>query len=133
MHPVLFEIFGKEIRSYGVMAALGFLAAILTWTWLGRRENRPDGFAADLGFWLMASGIVGSRLAYVAANWSYYQSAPLEILRIDHGGLIFYGGLLLRRGAGRLCAPPPPAAVAHADFAIPGLPSVTPSDASAAS
>jgi phosphatidylglycerol:prolipoprotein diacylglycerol transferase len=122
MHPVLFEIFGKEIRSYGVMAALGFLAAILTWIWLGRRENRPDGFAADLGFWLMASGIVGSRLAYVAANWSDYQNAPLEILRIDHGGLIFYGGLILASIALVVFARRRRLPLWHmADFAIPGL------------
>lgn len=97
MHPVLFRILGKEIYSYGAMAALGLLAAILTWQWLDRREDRPPGFAADLGFWLMVSGIVGSRVTYVMANWSYYRSAPLEIIRIDQGGLIFYGGLILGR------------------------------------
>ena len=95
MHPILFSVFGKEIYSYGIMAALGFLAGILTWLWMARRETRPPGFAADLGFWLMAGGIVGSRLAYVVANWTYYRSAPLEIVRIDQGGLIFYGGFLL--------------------------------------
>lgn len=122
MHPVLFEIFGKEIRSYGVMAALGFLAAIVTWLWMGRRENRPDGFAADLGFWLMAGGIVGSRLAYVLANWSYYAAAPLEILRIDQGGLIFYGGLILASLILVVFARRHRLPLWHmADFAIPGL------------
>ncbi|MFY9375303.1 MAG: prolipoprotein diacylglyceryl transferase family protein, partial [Kiritimatiellia bacterium] len=72
MHPILFHIFGRPIYSYGVMAALGFLSAILTWQWLGRHENRPPGFAADLGFWLMTSGIIGARAAYVIANWPYY-------------------------------------------------------------
>ena len=78
MHPILFSVFGKEIYSYGIMAALGFLVGILTWLWLGRRESRPPGFAADLGFWLMAGGIVGSRLAYVVANWSYYRAAGAD-------------------------------------------------------
>ena len=45
MHPILFSVFGKEIYSYGVMAALGFMAGLLTWAWLGRHENRPPGFA----------------------------------------------------------------------------------------
>jgi len=122
VHPILFQIFGKDIRSYGVMAALGFLAAILTWVWIGRREKRPEGFAADLGFWLMASGIIGSRIAYVAANWSYYRSNPLDIIRIDHGGLIFYGGLILASIALVLFARRRRLPVWHvADFAIPGL------------
>lgn len=122
MHPVLFQIFGKEIYSYGIMTALGFLCAILTWLWLGRREARPPGFAADLGFWLMTSGIVGSRIAYVAANWSHYRAAPLAIIRIDQGGLIFYGGLLLASAALALFARHHRLPLWHlADFAIPGL------------
>ncbi len=122
MHPILFEVFGKEIYSYGVMAALGFLAAVLTWLWMGRNENRPEGFAPDLGFWLMASGIIGSRAAYVAANWSHYRGAPLDIVRIDQGGLIFYGGLLLASAALVLFARRRRLPLWHvADFAIPGL------------
>ena len=122
MHPILFSVFGKDIYSYGVMAALGFLAGILTWTWLARRELRPEGFATDLGFWLMASGIVGSRLAYVAANWSYYRDNPLEIVRIDQGGLIFYGGFLLACAALVIFARRHRVPVWHmADFAIPAL------------
>lgn len=122
MHPILFSVFGKEIHSYGIMAALGFLASILTWTWLARREAHPPGFAADLGFWLMTSGIVGSRLAYVLANWDHYRAAPLEILRIDQGGLIFYGGFLLACAALALFARHHRLPLWHAaDFAIPGL------------
>lgn len=122
MHPVLFHIFGKEIYSYGLMAAAGFMASILTWMWLGRRETRPPGFATDLGFWLMTSGIVGSRLAYVFAHWSYYSTVPLEIIRIDQGGLIFYGGLLLASATLALFARHHRMPLWHAaDFAIPGL------------
>jgi phosphatidylglycerol---prolipoprotein diacylglyceryl transferase len=122
MHPVLFHIFGKEIYSYGIMAALGFLAGILTWHWLGRRETRPPGFAADLGFWLLTSGIVGSRIAYVVANWAHYRAAPLEIIRIDQGGLIFYGGLILASGALAFFARHHRLPLWHAaDFAVPGL------------
>lgn len=122
MHPILFSVFGKEIYSYGVMAALGFMAGLLTWAWLGRHENRPPGFASDLGFWLMASGIVGSRLAYVFANWTYYRGNLLEIVRIDQGGLIFYGGFLLACVVLVLFARHHRVPLWHlADFAIPAL------------
>ena len=122
MHPILFSVFGKDIYSYGVMTALAYIAGNITWTWLPRRELRPEGFATDLGFWLMASGIVGSRLAYVAANWSYYRVNPLEIVRIDQGGLIFYGGFLLACAALVIFARRHRVPVWHmADFAIPAL------------
>ena len=122
MHPVLFQVFGKDIHTYGVMAALGFLAGLLTWLWLERHESRPPGFAADLGFWLMSSGVIGSRAAYVLANWVYYQARPLEIVRIDQGGLIFYGGLILAAAVLAVFARHHRLPLWHlADFAIPAL------------
>lgn len=122
MHPILFHIFGRPIYSYGVMAALGFLSAILTWQWLGRHENRPPGFAADLGFWLMTSGIIGARAAYVIANWPYYSAHPHRILLITEGGLIFYGGFILAALALILFARRHRHPLWRlADYAIPGL------------
>lgn len=122
MHPILFHVLGRPIYTYGVMAALGFLSAILTWQWLGRHEKRPPGFAADLGFWLMSSGIVGARAAYVMANWPYYAAHPLRIILITEGGLIFYGGFILAALALILFARRRHLSLWRlADFAIPGL------------
>lgn len=97
MHAIAFTLAGRPIYWYGILMALAFLGGIGTWTLLGRREGRPAADCADLGFWVMLSGIAGARIAYVAANWSEYAGRPLSILRVDQGGLVFYGGLL---GAG---------------------------------
>lgn len=123
MHPVLFMVFGFPVRAYGVMAALGFLAAVGTWMWLGRRDPRfPQDLAVDLGVCLMLSGIAGSRIAYVVANWEHYRAAPAEIIRIDQGGLIFYGGLILASAVLVLFARRKGIPLWRmADFAIPGL------------
>jgi phosphatidylglycerol:prolipoprotein diacylglycerol transferase len=94
MEKIAFHIGSRPIYWYGVMVALAFLAGVVHWTALGRRERRPPGFGSDLGFWIMLSGILGARLAYVAANWADFAAAPLEIVRIDQGGLIYYGGFL---------------------------------------
>jgi phosphatidylglycerol:prolipoprotein diacylglycerol transferase len=94
MHPELITVFGRPIYWYGVMTALGFLAAVANWAWLGRREGREKGLASELGIWVMAGGILGARVAYVLANWPEYAADPLEIIRIDKGGLIFYGGFI---------------------------------------
>jgi phosphatidylglycerol:prolipoprotein diacylglycerol transferase len=42
----------------------------------------------------MAAGIVGARLAYVASDPADYLTNPLKILRVDEGGLVFYGGFV---------------------------------------
>lgn len=94
MHPVCFELFGRPIYWYGIMMATAFLAGVANWWHLGRREGRDFGFAVDLGFWAMAAGIVGARLTYVLSEWEYFRAHPLQILRVDQGGLVFYGGFI---------------------------------------
>ena len=90
--PVCFHIASRPVYWYGVMMALAFLAGIGHWQWLGRKTGRDVSGISDLAFALMLGGIAGARIAYVAANWHYFRSAPSEIIRIDQGGLIFYGG-----------------------------------------
>ena len=48
----------------------------------------------DLCFYLLISAIVGSRLFYMAANPVIFFQDPWEIIRIQNGGLVFYGGLI---------------------------------------
>lgn len=94
MNPVCFHIGSHPIYWYGVLMALAFLAGISHWQWLGRRTGRDVSLAGDLAFWLMIGGIIGARIAYVFSNFDYFRAAPQEIIRIDQGGLIYYGGFI---------------------------------------
>ena len=94
MHSELFSIGGLVIRGYGLMMALGFVLGLMNWVWLGRRSGRDFTYCSDLLFWIMVSGIAGARAVYVLFEWDYYREHPLLILRIDQGGLVFYGGFL---------------------------------------
>jgi phosphatidylglycerol:prolipoprotein diacylglycerol transferase len=123
MNPIIFQLFGHPIRWYGLLTAAGFLAAVLNWNRLARREGFDPQLGSELGVWTILSGILGARLFYVLANWRVYLKAPWEILAIWHGGQIFYGGLIV--GIVALCwlarrrrFPIP----AFADFAITGVP-----------
>ena len=92
--PVAFVIFGRPIYWYGILVALGFLAALVHWNALSRRLQFPAGIGSDLAFLVMIGGILGARALYVLSNWAHFSAHPLEIIRIDQGGLIFYGGFL---------------------------------------
>lgn len=94
MQSVCFYFFGRPIFWYGVMIAAAFLACITHLSLLGRREGRSYAFVSDLGFWIMVSGIIGARLAYVLANYDFFSKAPGLIFRVDQGGLIYYGGFI---------------------------------------
>ncbi len=92
MDPIAFQIGSLAIRWYGIFAAAGFLAGYLM---LQRRADRLGigrERGADLAFLAMLGGILGARCLYVAQNWSYFRQHWVEIPRIDHGGLVFYGG-----------------------------------------
>lgn len=90
MNPVIYG----PIRWYGVLTALGFLLGI----WIAARLAKKSGLSSDvivnLGFIAMVAGILGARIFYVIANWGEFASNPLEIIRVDHGGLVFYGGFI---------------------------------------
>jgi phosphatidylglycerol---prolipoprotein diacylglyceryl transferase len=94
MHPIFLTIGRLNIHWYGVMMALAFVVGLLNWTVLSRKEGRNLNLFSDMLFWLMVSGIVGARAAYVVSEFDYFRTRPLEILRIDKGGLIYYGGFL---------------------------------------
>ena len=94
MYQICFHIGSRPIYWYGIMVALGFLLCVLHWSLLGRKQNLPPGFGSDMGFWIMIAGILGARVAYVLANLPEFVSHPLSIIRIDEGGLVYYGGFL---------------------------------------
>lgn len=94
MHPICFEVGRFPIHCFGVLMALGFLAGLLNWTWLGRKEGRTFNDCSDLLFWIMVAGVLGARGAYVLSELESFLAEPATIVRIDQGGLVFYGGLL---------------------------------------
>ena len=95
MHPVCFYLGPKPIYWFGVMMALAFLATVSVWNWLAPRTGRPAGYGSELGFWIMISGVVGARAAEVLTNWAHYAAHPAQIIRVDQGGLVYYGGFIL--------------------------------------
>jgi phosphatidylglycerol:prolipoprotein diacylglycerol transferase len=102
MCPKCFELFGLQVHWYGVLMAMGFAAGLLNWVCLGRREGRDLNFCSDLLFWVMVSGILGARIAYVLHELPAYVENPISVLFIHKGGLIYYGGFLL--GGVAICA-----------------------------
>ena len=95
MHSELFHIGPFTLRAFGLCMALGFLLGWQAAVWLCRRTGQNADQLTTLLTWLMVSAIFGARTAYVLEHWSAeFAGNPLAILRVDQGGLMFYGGLL---------------------------------------
>lgn len=94
MNPIAFEIGPLQIRYYGVMAAIGFLAAAFIINFNRKEAKMNNDQVSNLLFVTLISGILGARLFYVIQFFDYYRNDLWKIIRIDQGGLVFYGGLL---------------------------------------
>ncbi len=94
MHPHLISIGPLTLHTYGLFVAIGFIAGLS----LALRQDKKEGLEReailDLGFYILTAAIIGSRIFYVAVNYSYYLENPVEALKIWRGGLIFYGGFI---------------------------------------
>ena len=88
------ELGPLELRAYGVMIALGVIAAVS----LSRRRWQARGANPDqisrVAVWAVIAGLVGSRLYHVITDWRRFQSDGwLESLAIWKGGLGIPGGM----------------------------------------
>lgn len=100
MFPIFFQAGPLTLHSYGVLVALGFVAALTLARLLARRAGLPDSGISDLTTLLALTGIAGARLLYVALDAEYFLAHPLDVFKIWEGGLVFYGGFLAATGAG---------------------------------
>lgn len=95
MHPVLIQFGPLTIHTYGFLIAAGFLVALWIAAIQAKKEGIPTGKIMDLGFYILLSAIIGSRLFFILMNAGHYINQPLDIFKIWEGGLVFYGGVLL--------------------------------------
>ncbi len=89
------EIGPLSLRAYGLMIALGVLAAVE----LGRRRFAakgldPDGVSA-IALWAVPAGLVGARLYHVVTDWKRFQGDWWSAFAVWQGGLGVPGGILL--------------------------------------
>ena len=94
MYPDLITIGPLTLHTYGLFVAIGFFVGLLFTVKLGKSEGFGSQQIMDMGFIIILSAIIGSRALYVLMNASYYTRAPLDMLKIWEGGLVFSGGVL---------------------------------------
>ena len=92
--PRGFELFGFDIRFYGIVIAVGLLCAVL----YGLKRSKKFGLKEDdildgvLG--IVPFAIICARLYYCFFSWDSYKTDPISMLYIWEGGLAIYGGVL---------------------------------------
>jgi len=82
-----------KIYTFGVVIILGFLAGARYLVSQTDKIGIPSQKVFDWGFWLLVTGIIGSRLLYAMLNPDEFEHT-LKIFAIWNGGLVWYGGLI---------------------------------------
>lgn len=82
MHPVLFHIGALVVPSYGAVAALGLLLALMLALRIARTIGVDPNRIWNLCILMLFTALVGSRLLLVIANWKILRSHPLWVLSI---------------------------------------------------
>ena len=94
MHPILFEINGWPVYSYGVLLAAAYLAALQLAVVRGRRRGLDGTKIMDLGIYLIISALVGAKLLYLVVDFDHFRSQPKDLFSLFRVGGVFYGGLI---------------------------------------
>ncbi len=98
--PVLVHIGPLQVRWYGLMYVIAFLAAYFVIK--HQEKRRPMGLSPrliqDLIIYLLVGLVIGARAGYILfyqyMNLQDYTHHPLEIIAVWHGGMSFHGGLI---------------------------------------
>jgi len=97
LDPVILTLGPLQMRWYGLMYVVGFIAGFFVLRKLSREkilklnEEQIDG----LLFYIFVGLFIGARVLYVFVyNWDYYSQHLMESIAFWKGGLSFHGGLL---------------------------------------
>ncbi|HEY9045268.1 MAG TPA: prolipoprotein diacylglyceryl transferase [Ohtaekwangia sp.] len=93
MHPVLFEVGGLTVYSYGFMIALGAIAGVAYMVVRGKQEvGLTFDQANSLFLFIFIAAFVGGKALLFLEDASYYIQHPAKLLA--GRGFVFYGSFL---------------------------------------
>jgi phosphatidylglycerol:prolipoprotein diacylglycerol transferase len=97
MFPKVFSIGDYFLPTYGLLVALGFLAALWMSVRLARRAGLNPEAVTNLGVYCAIAGLLGAKLMMILFDLGHYAANPGELISratLQAAG-VFHGGLIL--------------------------------------
>ncbi|MFD1472896.1 prolipoprotein diacylglyceryl transferase [Companilactobacillus mishanensis] len=94
LNPIAFHLGNLEIHWYGIIIALGALVGVIMAMREATRRGIDSDNILDLVLFGVPIGLIGARIYYVIFELPFYMANPGEIIKIWHGGIAIYGGLI---------------------------------------
>ncbi|MGN0580627.1 MAG: prolipoprotein diacylglyceryl transferase [Ruminococcus sp.] len=94
INPTAFTIGNISVQWYGIIIAIGLIAAILYCMPKMKKFGLDPDRVIDVVIGGVIGGMIGARTYYVAMKWDEYKGDIKAILNFRNGGLAIYGGLI---------------------------------------
>jgi phosphatidylglycerol:prolipoprotein diacylglycerol transferase len=94
MNPIAFSIGGFDIRWYGIIIALGVIAALLLASYNSKVKKFDFDKLLDTFLIAFPFSIIGARAYYVIFQFNDYRDNLIDMFNIRQGGLAIHGGVL---------------------------------------
>ena len=92
--PEIVHLGGLVLTWHGVFVAVAIAVGVYVGVAMGRRRGFSEDDAYAVALVGVPAGIIGARALFVAENWRLFQDVPLDIFRIDQGGISIYGAVI---------------------------------------
>jgi phosphatidylglycerol:prolipoprotein diacylglycerol transferase len=87
------HILGLSLKTFGIVFALGFVAAGAILVRRLRELDKPVDYAYEMAFAALVGGLVGSRVYYIVQNYDQVKHDLVGNL-FSGSGLVWYGGVI---------------------------------------
>ena len=94
MYPILFEIGGFPVYTYGVLLAAAYLLGLQFALMRARTRGLDPNRVMDLGIWVIVSALVGAKALLLIVDFDTFRNRPDELWTLLRSGGVFYGGLI---------------------------------------
>jgi len=102
MHPILVEVFGLQIASYGLFMILGAVAAWFLIRLLAGADGKENGDISLVFLICVCGALAGAftlrplmKIPEVIIHWEHFRQMPVDVFfSYMFGEIVFYGGLI---------------------------------------
>ena len=94
MHPILFEIAGFPVYTYGLLLAAAYLLGLQFALVRARARGLDPNRIMDLAIWIIISALVGAKLLLLIVDRDKFSMTASGVMDLVRSAGVFYGGLI---------------------------------------
>jgi len=94
MHPILFEVGGFPVYTYGLLLAAAYLLGLQFALVRARARGLDPNRIMDLGIWIIISALAGAKLLLLIVDRGKFPMTTTGMIDLVRSAGVFYGGLI---------------------------------------